>query len=85
MIHLALFALFLFLIPTTVIFHNFWAMEGLQRTDNMQHFLKNLAIMGAMCKLVADGAGRFSLDARRARTAESFADVRVDAERVLSH
>ena len=81
----AALALIVFLIPTTIIFHNFWTMEGAQRMDNMQHFLKNLAIMGAMCKLAADGAGRFSLDARQGRTATSFADVRVDADRVLSH
>jgi len=80
----AALALIVFLIPTTLIFHNFWAMEGAQRMDNMHHFLKNLAIMGAMCKLAADGAGRFSLDARRGRTAISFADVRIDADRVLS-
>jgi len=80
----AALALIVFLIPATLIFHNFWAMEGSQRMDNMQHFLKNLAIMGALCKLAADGAGRFSLDARRGRTAISFADVRIDADRVLS-
>src|SRR4029079_18402392 len=77
-------ALIVFLIPATLIFHNFWAMSGLERMNNMQHFLKNLAIMGAMCKLAADGAGRFSLDARHGRTAISFADVRLDADRVLS-
>src|SRR5947207_5866789 len=78
-------ALIVFLIPTTLIFHNFWTMAGTERMDNMQHFLKNLAIMGAMCKLAADGAGRCSLDGRRGRTGTSFADVRVDADRVLSH
>jgi putative oxidoreductase len=80
----AALALIVFLIPTTLIFHNFWTMEGVQRMDNMQHFLKNLAIMGAMCKPMADGAGRFSLDARQGRTATNFADVRVEADRVLS-
>lgn len=41
-------ALFLFLIPTTLIFHNFWAMEGMERMNQMQHFLKNLTIMGGL-------------------------------------
>jgi putative oxidoreductase len=80
----AALALIVFLIPATLIFHNFWAMSGMERMNNMQHFLKNLAIMGAMCKLAADGAGRFSLDARRGRTAINLADVRIDADRVLS-
>jgi putative oxidoreductase len=79
----AALALIIFLIPATVIFHNFWAQEGMERTNNMHHFLKNLAIMGALCKFVADGAGRFSLDVRRGRAAD-FADVRVPADRVVS-
>jgi putative oxidoreductase len=39
--------LFLFLIPTTLTFHNFWTMSGMERMDNQGHFMKNLAIMGA--------------------------------------
>src|SRR5262245_42514676 len=35
--------LFLYLIPTTFIFHNFWAVEGAARQEQMIHFLKNLA------------------------------------------
>jgi putative oxidoreductase len=42
----AALALIVFLIPTTLIFHNFWVMEGTERVNNMHHFLKNLAIMG---------------------------------------
>jgi putative oxidoreductase len=42
-------ALFLYLIPTTFLFHNFWALEGMERQDNVTHFLKNLAIMGGSC------------------------------------
>jgi putative oxidoreductase len=40
--------LFLFLIPTTLIFHNFWALAGAERMDQMTHFLKNLAILGGL-------------------------------------
>ncbi len=57
--------LFLFLIPTTVIFHNFWALQGMERMDNMAHFLKNLAIMGGLLMVVAFGPGPLCLDARR--------------------
>jgi putative oxidoreductase len=56
--------IFLYLIPTTLTFHNFWAMQGMARTDNQIHFLKNLAIMGGFLLLAANGAGRYSLDAR---------------------
>jgi len=61
--------LFLYLIPTTLLFHNFWALEGMDRIDNMVHFEKNLAIMGGLLFLATWGAGKFSLDSSRASQA----------------
>lgn len=58
-------ALLLFLIPTTFIFHNFWAVEPAQQSMEQIHFLKNLAIMGGMLYVMACGAGPLSLDNRR--------------------
>jgi putative oxidoreductase len=43
--------LFLYLIPTTLIFHNFWTLEGMEAQNQMTHFLKNLAIMGGLLTL----------------------------------
>lgn len=63
---LAAWILFLFLIPTTLLFHNFWAMEGMARQDNMGHFEKNLAIMGGLLLLAAFGAGAYSFDSASA-------------------
>jgi len=40
--------LFLYLIPTTLIFHNFWDLTGPERLNQMFHFLKNLSIMGGL-------------------------------------
>lgn len=57
---------FLYLIPTTFLFHNFWAMQGADRLNNMLHFEKNLAIMGGLLFLAAFGAGGFSVDSARA-------------------
>jgi len=57
--------LFLFLIPTTLIFHAFWAYEGAQQQMQMINFLKNLAIMGGLALVVGFGAGPFSIDRRR--------------------
>ncbi len=58
--------LFLYLIPTTLLFHNFWAMQGTDRFDVMVHFEKNLAIMGGLLILATLGAGGISIDAARA-------------------
>jgi putative oxidoreductase len=66
-VRIAAWLLFLYLIPTTLLFHNFWALQGIGRQDNMVHFLKNLAIMGGLLVLAANGAGAHSLDARANR------------------
>jgi putative oxidoreductase len=63
---LASWLLFLFLIPTTILFHNFWAMQGMDRMNNEGHFLKNLAVMGGLLILAANGAGGYSVDSSRA-------------------
>ncbi len=57
---------FLYMIPTTFIFHNFWAMQGGDRVDNMLHFEKNLAIMGGLLLLATFGPGSMSVDGARA-------------------
>jgi len=64
---IAAWLLFLYLIPTTFFFHNFWAMQGLEQQDNMIHLLKNVAIMGGLVILAANGAGPYSVDYSRAR------------------
>ncbi len=38
--------LFLYLIPVTLIFHNFWAYSGIEMQTQLVNFLKNLSIMG---------------------------------------
>lgn len=58
-------AIFLWLIPVTLIFHNFWAVEAAQAQGQMIHFMKNLGIMGGVLYIMAYGAGPLSLDNRR--------------------
>jgi putative oxidoreductase len=55
--------LLLFLIPTTLIFHNFWTLQGADRQAQLVEFLKNLAIFGGLLFVGSTGAGCFSLDA----------------------
>ena len=49
--------LVIFLIPTTLIFHNIFADPKM-----MVHFMKNVSMFGGCLILLASGAGRFSLD-----------------------
>ena len=58
----AALAIFLFLIPTTLIFHNFWLAPQAEYQTQLINFLKNLTIMGGMLMVWACGPGRFALD-----------------------
>jgi len=55
--------LIVFLIPTTLLFHDFWTLEGDAQRMQMVNFLKNLGIMGGLILLVSFGPGRYSIDA----------------------
>lgn len=57
-----------FLIPVTLTFHDFWTYEGQAMQNQMQHFLKNVTIIGGLLTLAAAGAGRYALDAFEATT-----------------
>ena len=58
----AALAIFLFLIPITLLFHNFWAAPADQYQNQMGHFMKNFTIMGGMLMVWAFGPGRFAFD-----------------------
>jgi len=61
--HIGVWAVALFLIPVTVIMHNFWALEGHEQQEQTIQFMKNLSMFGAMLFLIANGPGAWSLDA----------------------
>jgi putative oxidoreductase len=58
----AAFLLFLFIIPVSLTFHNFWTMEGAAAAMNKIQFMKNVSIMGGMLIVAAFGPGRYSVD-----------------------
>jgi putative oxidoreductase len=66
---IAAWLLFLYLIPTSVVFHNFWAMQGMDKMDAQAHFFKNVAIMGGLLVVATFGAGAYSIDAARLKKA----------------
>lgn len=56
-VRLGAFILCLFLIPTTFLFHNFWALQGSEQELQLIMFLKNLSIFGGGLVLLAFGKG----------------------------
>ena len=50
-----------FVVPATLIFHNFWSVDAAQYTNQVNHFMKNLSILGALVFIMGAGSGPFSL------------------------
>lgn len=60
------FLLIVFLIPTTIIFHPFWALAPVQAEIELSAFMKNIAILGGLMVVLAFGSG-FSFFGKKAR------------------
>jgi putative oxidoreductase len=56
-----------FVIVATALAHRYWEYPAAQQTNQYNHFLKNLAIIGGSLALFVTGAGRFSVDSVLAR------------------
>lgn len=54
--------LLIFVVVVTFFFHSFWDYEGVAQIANIQHFMKNLFIFGALLYVLVHGPGKFSLD-----------------------
>lgn len=61
----AALVLIVFLIPTTLIFHDFWQYTGAEQQNQMSHFAKNLAILGGLLLAFTFGPGCCSVDQRQ--------------------
>lgn len=59
---LAAFILALFLIPVTILFHNFWYYPSSEQYLQTLMFLKNVAIIGGLLLTCVSGPGVFSFD-----------------------
>ena len=70
--------LIVFLVPTTLIFHHFWDLEGPARNMQMANFMKNSAILGGLALVSVCGSVGVSVDAwlrGRAARAETAGQV----------
>lgn len=54
-------AFFVWLIPVTLTFHAFWHADAASLQNQINNFMKNIAIMGTMVYLAVHGSGPFSL------------------------
>ena len=64
----------LFLIPTAILVHNFWAeTDPMMAQNQMAHFLKNISMAGAALMITALPHGRGDLRADRDRLNVAFA------------
>jgi len=61
----AALALFVWMVPITLVYHAFWSAEPAQFTNQINHFLKNLALTGALLMIAGMGSGPLSLDRRK--------------------
>jgi len=60
-------ALVAFLVPVTLVFHNFWAYQAAEAQLQTIQFLKNVSIGGGLLAIFAAGPGELSVDARPSR------------------
>lgn len=58
-----------FIVLTAVVIHPFWNSEPAVFLSQMNHFMKNFALVGGMLYVMAYGAGPLSLDRARANAA----------------
>lgn len=72
---LAALVIFLYLIPVTAVFHNFWAAPPAQAQEQQINFLKNLSIMGAMLYIFAAGPGRYHVGRRKMAMTEPHSEA----------
>lgn len=60
--------LLLFLVPVTILMHNFWSYTDAEAAQvQMIHFMKNLSMIGGATLIAFYGAGPMSLDHRLAK------------------
>ena len=66
--------LLVFLVAATYFFHDFWTFDDpAERQQQTIQFMKNASMMGAMLFIMANGAGAWSFDGRRAVVGDATA------------
>lgn len=58
---LGIFLLLLYWVPVTFIVHDFWSLTGEEHRVEGIHFMKNMAIIGGLLMVFANGVGKYSI------------------------
>jgi putative oxidoreductase len=61
-VRLAASALFLVMIPVTLVIHAPWSADSAQFENELSHFLKNVGILGGLLYVVSFGGGSYSFE-----------------------
>lgn len=57
--------LIIFMMPVTLLYHDFWNAEAAQYRNQLNHFMKNVTILGALVFVMGMGSGPLSLEKSR--------------------
>lgn len=60
--------LIIFIIPATLYFHHFWDLDDISQLMQIQLFFKNVALIGGLFGIIANGPGAWSIDGRILRS-----------------
>jgi putative oxidoreductase len=61
----AAWALIVYVLIATAFAHRFWQFPEAQQFNQLNHFLKNFAVIGGLLYIISFGPGRLSVDSRR--------------------
>jgi putative oxidoreductase len=68
------------MVPVTLVFHDFWALQGAAHQQQLVEFLKNVAIAGGLLVEFVAGPGAFSIDARAGTGPDALLGIKALAE-----
>jgi len=54
--------LIIFIVPASILFHNFWNLEGAVQLTEKIMFMKDVGVLGGLLLILAFGPGKYSID-----------------------
>ncbi len=54
--------LIIFIVPASIIFHDFWNLQGVERLTEQIMFMKDVGILGGLLGILAFGPGKYAVN-----------------------